>query len=390
MAASPDPQRRGGISNHVLNLAEWLVRSGDVRVTLVSFGDEDSVSDSGSFLHVVLKSRPWHRHLPLIPILRLARVVAREKPDVIHVQGSSLGYMLLYAFFWAPRSVPKVVTVHGHPIEEGLVSGWLRRGSMKHRAMLWTERRIPRHFEVVVAGASRIMDDLRSRYDTYALTEIRVVLNGVDVVRFSGSNPREDIPELNLTDLPGGLTILNAKALTTFNGQETLIRALAMVRGSVRDARLLLAGDGPERERLSGLADEMNVSDGVHFLGLVPNSMMPRLMSLSDVVAIPSRRIGGIEEGSSILLLEAMASEKPVVVSDLGGLSETVVDGETGMLIPENNPSRLAEAILRLHEDRAYASSLGRHAREYVLSTRTWQIAADKYVAVYRSALSKM
>jgi len=234
------------------------------------------------------------------------------------------------------------------------------------------------------------MDDLRSRYDTYALTEIRVVLNGVDVVRFSGSNPREDIPELNLTDLPGGLTILNAKALTTFNGQETLIRALAMVRGSVRDARLLLAGDGPERERLSGLADEMNVSDGVHFLGLVPNSMMPRLMSLSDVVAIPSRRIGGIEEGSSILLLEAMASEKPVVVSDLGGLSETVVDGETGMLIPENNPSRLAEAILRLHEDRAYASSLGRHAREYVLSTRTWQIAADKYVAVYRSALSKM
>lgn len=367
-----------------------MARSDGVSVTLVSFGGDDSVTESGHFRHIILRSRSWYRSLPLVPVLRLARVVASENPDVLHVQGSSLGYILLYAFLWAPRSVPKVVTVHGHPIEEGLVSGWLRRGSLKHRSMLWAERKIPYHFSVVIAGTSRIRDDLKSRYGTYASAEIRVVLNGVDVARFTDTGPRKDIPELNLACSPGDLTILNAKALTMFNGQEDLVRALAEVRASVGGARLLLAGDGPERENLTRLADELGVSDGVRFLGLIPNSMMPRLMALSDVVAIPSRRVGGIEEGSSILLLEAMASAKPVVVSDLGGLSETVVDGKTGILVPESNPSRLAEAILLLHGDPEYASLLGKRAREYVLSERTWKTAADKYIDAYRLAASGM
>lgn len=389
LVSSLDPQRKGGLSGHVLNLANWLQRCEDVSVTLISFSKGASPTEPRTFRHILLTAKAWHKLIPLVPLIKVAFAVARERPDVIHVHHSALSYMLLYAFFLAPNATPKVVTVHSHPLQEGLIDGWLKHGSLKHRMMEWSDRRLTRYFDIVVTGSTKLRDEVVGCSTSNTSPDIRVILNGVDETIFSGEVTRDDISSLGVDVMPGGLTLLNAKGMKVFNGQEVLIRALVRVMAHIRDVRVLLAGGGPDLEKLKSLSTELGVADRVHFLGRVPNYLMPKVVSISDIVVVPSRRVGGVEEGSSLALLEGMASGKPVIASDLGGLSETIVNGETGVLVPENDPDQLAAGIIWLHEHPETASAMAKRARDYVLRERTWRIVARRYAAAYKSATEK-
>ena len=210
--------------------------------------------------------------------------------------------------------------------------------------------------------------------------------NGVDAEDFS---TREVAPDFNLNGIgyrKDCLTILNAKALTAFNGQEFLIRAFEKVVSQAPNSRLLLFGTGPDLERFRKLSTDLGVSEKVHFLGHVPNELMPSVLSITDVVVIPSVRIGGVEEGSSLGLIEAMACSRVVVASDVGGSSESIVSGENGLLVPERDPEAIAESILSIHTDKDLAIRLGRAAREYILAERTWNRIAARYADAYESA----
>ncbi len=384
IASRPDPLKRGGVSGHVHNLSDWLSKK-DCDVVLLSFSDSNSAGRVGRKTIRTIRMRAWYKFCPLVPILRISSIVSQEKPDVLHVQGSSLGYGLLYSLFMAPRRLPKVVTVHGHPVEEGIVFGWARRGSFRHRMMVWCERKIPSRFDAIVTVTEGLKSDLKRRYPSYSSADIRVIPNGVDPTLFTPQTAASDLPELGLRHAPHGLTIVCAKAITTFNGQEVLIRSFKHVVERVPASRLILAGDGPESPRLRQIADELGILRNVHFMGQVPNSLMPRLISLSNVVVLPSRRVDNIEEGSSLAVLEAMASGRPVITSRIGGSIDTIVDGKTGILVPENDPESLAKAILEVHAHPGRAEEMARQAREYVVKERTWDCIASRYLSVYES-----
>jgi glycosyltransferase involved in cell wall biosynthesis len=142
-------------------------------------------------------------------------------------------------------------------------------------------------------------------------------------------------------------------------GFDVLIRALPAVRARVPGARLVLVGEGPERDRLARLAREQGVGDAVVFAGFRPDA--PRLMAALDVLVLPSRR-----EGAPLVTLEAMARAVPVVASDIAGIGEQVTDGVEGLLVPPEDPVALADAIARVLGDRALARRLGEAGRRRV------------------------
>ena len=182
-------------------------------------------------------------------------------------------------------------------------------------------------------------------------TAISRIYNGVDLERFDEA-PGRDVVRKEF-GIPSDAPVVAAIGrLEPEKGHPTLIEAWPLVHHHFPQARLLIAGEGSERDRLEGLAAAHLRSelccDSVAFLGRRDD--IPAVLAAADVVAMPSYR-----EAQGIAILEALAAERPVVASNVGGIPEMITDGETGTLVPSHDPSALAAAIIALftHPDRA-------------------------------------
>jgi N-acetyl-alpha-D-glucosaminyl L-malate synthase BshA len=149
------------------------------------------------------------------------------------------------------------------------------------------------------------------------------------------------------------------------------VRALALIR-KTREAALVLVGDGPERPAVEALARELGLSDYVRCLGSL--TQFADLLARADLFLLPSET-----ESFGLAALEALACSVPVVASAVGGLSEVVRDGATGLLVPPSDPSALAAAVLSLLEDEPRRLAMAQAARADVLSRFGPEPALDRY-----------
>ncbi len=141
----------------------------------------------------------------------------------------------------------------------------------------------------------------------------------------------------------------------------TLVRAMATVAASRPDARLVVAGDGPERPLAERLVDQLGIRDVVRFLGIVPYPEVPRYFAAADLFLLPSRY-----EGNARVLAEAGAAGTASVTTDVSGAHDTVLEGETGAIVPVERPDLFAERTLALLEDAERLGAMGLRAREHV------------------------
>jgi glycosyltransferase involved in cell wall biosynthesis len=135
-------------------------------------------------------------------------------------------------------------------------------------------------------------------------------------------------------------------------GVDTLLNAFVKVRQAIPDAALLVVGDGDRRGELEKMAEDLGISEAVTFAGWVPQAY--KLMPACDLIAMPSRW-----EGFGLVALEAMGSARPLIASRVSALPEIVVEGETGLLVPPDDPAALAGAITSVLLDRPQALQLG-------------------------------
>lgn len=191
---------------------------------------------------------------------------------------------------------------------------------------------------------------------TYALPadKITVIPNYVDTERFA--------PQSNGCKISGRICFVGR--LDPIKNLDMLIRAVAVIPG----ASLAIIGEGPQRAELEQLASEVNAS--VDFLGIVPNQQLPTVINRAEIFALPSST-----EGHPKALLEAMACQVAVVGTDVPGIREQIVHGETGLLCNCEENS-LREAIQQLLDDGALRQILGQNARCYILE----HFALDKIV----------
>jgi len=206
---------------------------------------------------------------------------------------------------------------------------------------------------------------------------VSVMYPGADLEAF-----RPDLPYGDLTDLHGVSDrplIVCVSRLVARKGQDTLIRAMPAIRRRVPDAALAIVGGGPGEDRLRAMAAELPAGV-VAFSGQVAEEDLPRYYAAGDVFAMPCRtRLGGLEvEGWGNVFIEAAACGKPVVVGDSGGARESLVDGETGLLVDGTRVETVADAVGSLLADPERARAMGTAGRERVLRAHTWPAIAAR------------
>jgi len=216
----------------------------------------------------------------------------------------------------------------------------------------------------------------------YPSEKISVIPIGVEVSRF---RPFKDywfreylgIGEEN----PIILTVARLHRSKNLDG---LLRAMFQVKEEVNDAKLVIIGRGPREEALKTLAMSLRLTEDVFFISeLIPLEKMPSVYNACDVFVLPS-----LYEPFGVAVLEAMACAKPVVVSDVGGMGDTVVDTRTGFKIPidsgEKFVSLLSTRIIKLLNDRRLRGTMGISARERTESLYDWKVIAKSYDAFYK------
>ena len=162
-------------------------------------------------------------------------------------------------------------------------------------------------------------------------------------------------------------------------GFDVLLEAFARLDSPEVD--LLIAGDGSERRRLESTVERAGLGERVHLLGAVDRATVARLYRGARVVACPSRW-----EGLPLVCLEAMASGRAVVASRVDGIPDAVSDGETGLLVPPEDPIARADALGALLEDAPRRERLGARGRALVCAELTWTSVAERYLAVLAAA----
>lgn len=177
--------------------------------------------------------------------------------------------------------------------------------------------------------------------------------------------------------------IVTIASLNNQKGHEYLLKAVPTVIQAVPEARFLLVGDGHLRGLLEKTAKELKIDHVVEFMGW--RTDVAEILSLSDIFVLPS-----LFEGLPLSVLEAMASGKAIVATNVDGTADAVVDGVTGFLVPPGNPSELAQKIIYLLRNPELRERFGREGRSRVLRLFTAERMSSAYLDLYNRALKEI
>jgi glycosyltransferase involved in cell wall biosynthesis len=303
---------------------------------------------------------------------RLARRIRRDRPDVVHAHLEMAMTMALPAA--ALAGVPAVGTFH-HVYRP--LTG---RAAARERLAVEVATRSDAAIFVSLASLTSFAQQYRPGQPTPP--SWTVVHNGIDVDYFSPAPAGEPAVLPDDLGLAGHRVVTVVAALRDFKGIGHAIRAWPAVVARHPDARLLLVGTGAEEPTLREEVRRSGVESSVVFAGL--RTDIPAVLRGSEVVLLPS--IYG--ENLPTVLMEAGACGRPVVASDVGGISDIVSDGRTGILVPPGNSEGITNALLRLLDDTGLATQLGARGRrriERLFDARTW---AENLRSCYERAVA--
>jgi len=346
-----------GAENHLLLLLPALRERGfDVAATMLHEGEPGAEE---------FAARLRERGVPVEPILlgratdplsfsRILRTIRRTRPEIVHTH-------LVHADFHAlPAArlarVPVVVsTKHGfNAFRDG-------------RAFAAADRAVAALADVHVAisaGLARYLGESEG-FDPASF----------EIVHY-GIEPGPEPPPL-----PGAPRLAIVGRLVPIKGHDVLFRAVAAAREQVPGMTLDVAGDGPLEAELRASVARLGLEDVVSFLGRV--SPVAPVLERAQLVVVPS-----FGEGFGMVALEAIERGRPVVASDVGGLSEIVDDGRTGLLVPAGDAASLAEALVDLASDPGRAAAFGAAARVRALEVFSQDRCTDRIEALYGTALA--
>ena len=173
-------------------------------------------------------------------------------------------------------------------------------------------------------------------------------------------------------------TILFVGRISEEKGLPYLIEAFVKILDQVPEARLIIAGDGTGKPNICRRVFDLGIEESVEFAGIVREQDLVTLYLNSDVYVLPS-----IYDAAPTSLLEAMATGRPIVATSVGGVPETIENERDALLVPPKNPTALAEAILRLLDDKELGSQLGSRARDKIETYRTWDKIGLRFLSLY-------
>ena len=211
---------------------------------------------------------------------------------------------------------------------------------------------------------------------------VHVIPNGVSPERFRpGLQPAVPAPDV--------FTIGFVGTLKPWHGLDVLLEAFAELWRDDSKVRLLLVGDGPEREALLAKSSDLNLQAVAHFTGAVDPRQVPGLLASMDVAVAPYPALSNFYF-SPLKVYEYMAAGLPVVASRIGQLGKLIRHGENGLLTPPGDVAALAAALRRVRNDKELRRTLGDAAREIVLREHTWNSVADRICRLVQPGIPQL
>ena len=350
------PPRTGGIQHYLLALARGLP-AGELAVYAPAWPGSTAFDAQLPF--------PVHRHptslmLPTRDVARHAAALVREHGAETVWFGASAPLGMLGVGLRRAGAERMIASTHGHEVGWSMLPG--------ARAVLG---RIGARADAVTTVSRWTRDRIAGAFGPDAALEL--LPSGIDAERFRPDPAARDVLRRRY-GLGAAPVVACVSRLVPRKGQDALIRVLPRLRAAVAGTRLLIVGDGPDRDRLRRLAVACGVADHVVFAGGVPADELAAHHAVGDAFALPCRtRGGGLDvEGLGIALLEAAACGVPVVAGDSGGAPETVLDGRTGRVVAGRDQDALVSALTGLLSDPDGARAMGSAGRTWMREDWTW------------------
>jgi len=247
-----------------------------------------------------------------------------------------------------------------------------------------------KHTHILISNCHYLLNSLKqSILMKYLKFNWAVIPNGVDLERFSVN---EEKTVSDLRDNRKRNILLYVGRIEDYKGIDTLIQALDIVRQRFPQLYLLLVGNYHYNEKyyakLQKMITQLGVSQYVNFVGEKPHSEIPFYLQLAKILILPSYSgARPIYEGCPNVLLEAMASQRLVIASDIGGIPEVVQNNKTGLLFEPKESLQLADLIILALENPEKFQELVANGRKFILENHAFEIIVKKYLALYNRSL---
>ncbi len=293
------------------------------------------------------KLKVAHKHDPR-HYLQLKKILKAEKPEILHLHLWNPG-SCRYAFFAADPKITKIVATEHDPFP---IRGFKK--SFKKKCLKKTSHTI------AVSNANK--EYLIREYPELK-TKISAIHNGIDLASFEkelyrfSTQDKARIRHLLFKAAPETFIIITLAALHPRKGLKYLIQAFKEVHQAIPESKLIILGEGPQKNELEKLIKTLGLIDDVILSGFQKN--IPRILKSSDLFVLPS-----IKEAFGLVLLEAMAAQIPIIATQVGGIPEIIQNHKNGELVPPADSKALADKIIELHKNKAQRGKnafLGNH-----------------------------
>ncbi|MDI3339381.1 MAG: glycosyltransferase family 4 protein [Sphaerobacter sp.] len=356
----------GGVNEHILHLDREFQAAGHQTRILAPRSDAEGEEDDGHFyklgMAVPVPSNGSTARITLSPLIsgKVKEFLQAEQFDIIHLHEPL-----------AP-TLPLMVLLHSKSVNVGT----FHAARSSNLAYLYGKPLLS-FFHGKLHARIAVSPSAREFVSQYFPADYQVIPNGIDIQQF-GPN----VPPLPDAGASGPTVLFVGRYNESRKGLKYLLRAIALVRQEFPTVRLLVVGPGaPWRfERLL----ERYELDNVTFVGAVSKQELPSYYASADVFCAPSTG----RESFGIVLLEAMASGKPVVATRIDGYTAVVRHGVEGLLVEPKNPEALAMALVHVLADRELAARLGAAGRRRA-EEHSWSVIARRVLDVYEQALGR-
>jgi phosphatidyl-myo-inositol dimannoside synthase len=362
------PPEHGGISHYMASVARAL---GPARVSCLTNVPAGPGAHEADGVHVYRRPRAFATSKltqALAVATTVGEIMLRERPQAVQLATTtSEGYFGLWLRRWL--GLPFVIYAHGNEVLQAMKTSW----PAARQALVSADR---------VLANSRFTAGLVEKAGV-APERIVVVHPGCDAETFRPADPDENLRQRLLGDRPRGPILLSVGGLVPRKGHDMVVRALPIILKQHPTLVYLVVGEGRHRAPLEALIRDVGVGDHVILTGEVSDVPLEQVYALCDVFIMASREQLDLcdLEGFGMVFLEANACGKAVIGGRSGGITDAVLDGETGLLVDPHAPEAIAAAVDRLLSDPALAARMGAQGRARILRDLTWERVADQVEA---------
>ncbi len=394
-------KKTGGMNVYVRDLSRELGRMG-IHVDVFTRSQDDCVPmvnhDLGERARVIHIPAGPEAPIPVGDIVNYLDEFAAGVAAFARREG--LHYDLIHSHYWLSGLVAEKLEAYWG--ETPIVHMFHTLGHMKNRIATGPGERAPQErldgeshvmsvADRIIAATPAEKAQLNWLYGA-DMSKVVIIPPGVDLERFHPIDKKEAKKRVGIPC--GDKNIMFAGRIEPLKGIDTLIEAMALIRqrhpAVLENTCVAIIGGDPwadspdaEMERLQALRQELNIHDFVLFLGAKDQDVLPNYYAAAEMVVMPSHY-----ESFGMVALEAMAMGRPVIASDVGGLSFLVEDGVTGYHVPSRDPEALAERMYELLTNPSCRDEMGRAARQSA-EQFDWSIIAGRMVALYRKLLAE-